>query len=168
MLYRFAFHSPNKTQNNDFNLLKTPQMDPFRKVTVQMISKVHNLPYEPVTITSHDGLKLFGKYYEQKENAPLAICFHGYRGTAARDFSGGTWIYLDAGFNLLMIDERAHGKSEGHTITLFAGDTTAEVESHPFGRHYFTEAVIDSIAVKAEDAGIYFATVLDEFADTIG
>ena len=41
--------------------------------------------------------------------------------------------------------------SEGHTITLFAGDTTAEVESHPFGRHYFTEAVIDSIAVKAEE-----------------
>jgi pimeloyl-ACP methyl ester carboxylesterase len=117
MLYRTAFHSPSKTQNNDFNLLKTPQMDPFRKETVRMISKVHELPYEPVMITSHDGLKLFGKYYGQKDGAPLAICFHGYRGTAARDFSGGTWIYLDAGFNLLMIDERAHGKSEGHTIT---------------------------------------------------
>ncbi len=40
---------------------------------------------------------------------------------------------------------------EGNTITLFAGDTTSEVTAHPFGRHYFTEAVLDSIAVRADE-----------------
>ena len=41
--------------------------------------------------------------------------------------------------------------SEGNAITLFAGDATSEVSAHPFGKHYFTEAVIDSIAVRAEE-----------------
>jgi len=41
---------------------------------------------------------------------------HGYRGTAIRDFCGGSRIAFELGHNLLIVDQRAHGESGGHTI----------------------------------------------------
>ena len=35
---------------------------------------------------------------------------------------------------------------------MFAGDSTVTVRSHQFGKHYFTEAVIDRVRVEASDA----------------
>ena len=46
------------------------------------------------------------------------LCFHGYRGTPSRDFSGGAAFHLDAGMNLLMIEERAQCGSQGKYITM--------------------------------------------------
>ena len=75
------------------------------------------IPYEDVYIQSFDGLKLFAKYYHDHDGAPLEILCHGYHGTAERDFCGGFWLAREAGHNILLIDERAHGKSDGHVIT---------------------------------------------------
>ena len=75
-------------------------------------------PYERVTITSRDGLTLVGKYYR---NAPdesrLEILFHGWRSIPARDGCGGAKIARDLGFNQLIVDQRAHGESEGKALT---------------------------------------------------
>ena len=116
-IYRFAFYSPNRTQNDDHSVAHTPQMDPMRDHIMEMIDAVRAIPYEPVSIRSHDGLELHAKYYHLRDGAPLDICFHGYRGTPARDFSGGTQIMRREGHNLLMIQERAQCGSGGHTIT---------------------------------------------------
>ena len=74
-------------------------------------------PYEEVSITSHDGLKLTGKYYHLRDGAPLEIQCHGYKGNAIRDFSGAWQMAKAAGHNVLLINQRCHGGSEGHTIT---------------------------------------------------
>ena len=66
---------------------------------------------------SRDGLKLSGRYYHTRDQAPLAVLCHGYRGTPSRDFCGGADICFDAGYNVLLIEERAHCSSEGHAIT---------------------------------------------------
>ena len=116
-VYKFAFDSPNQTQNDDLHVAKTPQMTERAKKIRSMIEEARSIPFERVYITSHDGLKLSGRYYHQQDGAPLDICFHGYRGTPARDFSGGIQIMLREGHNVLMIEERAHLQSEGHTIT---------------------------------------------------
>ena len=42
---------------------------------------------------------------------------HGWHGIAERDFAGGVQVHLSHGDNVLLVDERAHGESEGHTIT---------------------------------------------------
>jgi len=41
---------------------------------------------------------------------------HGYRGSAIRDFCGGAKLARALGHGVLLIDERAHGKSGGRTI----------------------------------------------------
>lgn len=81
------------------------------------IAEFDSASFEEVSITSHDGLKLAGRYYHVKEGAPLEIQCHGYKGNAIRDFCGNWKIAKDAGRNVLLIDERCHGKSQGHTIT---------------------------------------------------
>ena len=116
-VYGIAFYSPNRTQNDDFSIAHTEQMDPLRETITEMIRTLNEIPFERVSVTSADGLKLLGRYYRGNDGAPVVIGFHGYRGTPSRDFAGGTQLYLSEGFHLLMIEERAHRGSEGHTIT---------------------------------------------------
>ena len=115
--YRLVFYSPNDRQNDDHAIAHTSQMDVFREQISEMINAADAVPYEPVEIRSHDGLVLRARYYHQSDDAPLMLCFHGYRGTPRRDFSGGIQIMLLAGHNILMAEQRAHCGSEGHTIT---------------------------------------------------
>ena len=115
--YRIALYSPVGNQNDDFAIMETPQMEVYKEQSLEMIRIFQERPFERVYIQSFDGLRLAGRYYHQQDGAPLDICFHGYRGTPIRDFSGGSTIYFSAGHNLLMIEERAHCASEGHTIT---------------------------------------------------
>ena len=117
VVYRIAYHSPDRTQNDDYAIARTEQMEPLRETTTEMIRRLNEIPYERVSITSADGLKLAGRYYKGDDGAPVVIGFHGYRGTPSRDFSGGTQLYLGEGFHLLMVEERAHCGSGGHAIT---------------------------------------------------
>ena len=117
VVYRLLFRSPNKRQNDDFYVPASEQTDPLRETIYEMIRTLNATPFERVSITSFDGLKLLGRYYHKADGAPLAILFHGYRGTPSRDFSGGAQAYLAAGFNLLLIEQRAHCGSEGHVIS---------------------------------------------------
>ncbi len=116
-LYRFVFHSPRKGQNNPHALLKGEQYDRHAAEMESLVCRIEAEPFEAVSITAYDGTKLYGRLYLRRENAPIAICMHGYRGTAYRDFSGGALLALRNGQNVLLPDERAHGKSAGHTIT---------------------------------------------------
>lgn len=94
--------------------------DQTRKIkTVQdaVIADFLEVPYEEVSIISHDGLKITGRYYHVCDGAPLEIQCHGYKGNALRDFSGAWQIAKAAGHNVLLINQRCHGGSEGKTIT---------------------------------------------------
>jgi len=94
--------------------------DQTRKIKPVMdtaIAEFEKVPFEEVSITSHDGLKLTGHYYHVADGAPLEIQCHGYKGNALRDFSGAWPIAKAAGRNVLLINQRCHGGSEGHTIT---------------------------------------------------
>ena len=117
-LYFVIFYSPHKGQNEDLKLPKGLDYGRYGDLPLRMIENASKIPFETVTITSEDGLELFGRLYLRcSGDAPLAIGFHGYRGTPARDFSGGLVSMLDAGFNVLLAEQRGHGRSGGHTIT---------------------------------------------------
>ncbi|MBO4359764.1 MAG: alpha/beta hydrolase [Eubacteriaceae bacterium] len=116
-VYRFAFYSPDKYQNDDYHIPEVLTRGPWKERIREMISAVAALEYEKVSITSRDGLRLNGRYFHSRDGAPLDICFHGYRGTPNRDFSGGAMVVLREGHNLLMVEERAQCSSQGHTMT---------------------------------------------------
>lgn len=114
--YRISFYSPTKGRE-DKKPITNPNYDPYRPEMRRIFQAIQERPCEYVSIESHDGLKLSGRYYHVKDGAPLDIGFHGYRSSAYVDFAGGAELSEKMGHNLLLVDQRAHGKSEGRTIT---------------------------------------------------
>lgn len=62
-------------------------------------------------------MTLSGRYYHVADGAPLDIAFHGYRSSGLTDFCGGAELSREMGHNLLLVDQRAHGRSQGRTIS---------------------------------------------------
>lgn len=117
-IYRMAFYSSPRGRVEDiYDIPSSPQYQPQRERMRTLISDLAAVPCEHVSIRSHDGLELHARYYHRSDSAPLEICFHGYRGSAIRDFCGGAQIGLNRGHNILLIDQRAHGASAGSTIS---------------------------------------------------
>lgn len=73
--------------------------------------------HEDVSIISFDGLKLMGHLYLCDDPKRTIIMFHGFRSSWLRDFGFAARECYEAGCNLLIIEQRAHGKSEGEHIT---------------------------------------------------
>ncbi|MCD8149789.1 MAG: alpha/beta hydrolase [Clostridiales bacterium] len=72
-------------------------------------------PHEDVYIESDDGLKLHGTWFPQTGKKAV-ICFHGYTSKGMSDYIGLSGYYLKHGYAMLLVDERAHGESEGKYI----------------------------------------------------
>lgn len=115
--YRLAFSVPKQSREALLLMPNTEQYTPYAAQAGQMIRHALTIPYEAVSITSYDGLALCGKYYSAAPEAPWLIMFHGYRSGAERDFSGGLPFGIESGFNILLVDQRAHGKSGGRCLT---------------------------------------------------
>ena len=118
LAYKRAFLNPPPHREDPYKLPRSEQYQRNREEMLSLIREFDRIPYEKVYITSYDGLRLFGRYYHVKDGAPLQIQFHGYRGTAMRDFCGGNKLAREAGLNTLVVDQRAHGQSQGSAITM--------------------------------------------------
>lgn len=114
--YRIAFYSSSKNRDSVIKP-KDAQYDPYRDEMRRIFQQLNERKFERVSIVSPDGLTLSGRYYHVKEGAPLDIGFHGYRSNPLSDFSGGTELSFQMEHNVLLVDERAQGQSEGKTIT---------------------------------------------------
>ncbi len=116
LAYRKAFYSSPRRKENIRDIPTSPQYAKGRPLMLALIDEMEKRPFEEVKIKSFDSLTLYGRYYHLSDGAPLQIQFHGYRGTAIRDFCGGNNLARELGQNTLVIDERASGKSDGTTI----------------------------------------------------
>lgn len=75
-----------------------------------------SMPHKDVYQCSYDGLKLHGTHFPGSNGKKLVICFHGYTSEGMKDYIGLSGYYLKQGFGMLLVDERAHGSSEGEYI----------------------------------------------------
>jgi pimeloyl-ACP methyl ester carboxylesterase len=117
IIYHIVFSARRKKQRNIYDLPREVNTPEIREKILWFITELNALPYEQVCITSRDGLTLYGKYYHNKDGAPLDICFHGYRGTDIRDLSGCLTTINNGERNVLLVSQRCGGKSSGRSIT---------------------------------------------------
>lgn len=111
--YIFAFRVSARRQSKEDEVPPSP----YREKVMENINSLLFKPFENVETQSFDGLSLKGRYYHFKDGAPIAIIMHGYRSNYCRDGNGGFKICTNYGLNVLLPDQRAHGKSGGKTIT---------------------------------------------------
>lgn len=72
---------------------------------------------EKVTILSFDGLRLRGIFLPAKQKTDRVIlAVHGFRVDGFKDFSTLAYFYHQQGYHVLLVDDRAHGESEGKYI----------------------------------------------------
>lgn len=115
--FRTCFYSPKNRKEDPYALLDGEQYAALSEGIFFCTQKMEEAPCEFVATLSYDCLTLSGRYYHHHDGAPLLILFHGYRSMALRDSAGGFILGKKAGFNVLAIDQRAHGRSEGTVIT---------------------------------------------------
>lgn len=83
---------------------------------VNLVDAMEREEYEEVRIRARDGVPLYGRHYQFREGAPTHILLHGYRGSY-QDMCGCFKIAKERGHNVLVVSQRAHGKSGGRIIT---------------------------------------------------
>ncbi len=117
--YRMAFYSRKRIPKpeGEYSLPKGKLYEPYYEQIKVWQKETMALPHEDLEIISHDGLTLKGKYYEYKKDAPLEILFHGYRGNPKKDLSGAVERCFTLGRSALLVTQRAHGDSDGSTIS---------------------------------------------------
>ena len=115
--YRLAFYAPKRLPEGEVSMPVGEQYEAHRPGISKFVDEMLSRPFEAVTITSHDGKKLYARYYHVADGAPLQIFFHGYKSSAELDCCGGSKLANRLGQNTLVVDQRSHGKSEGSSIT---------------------------------------------------
>lgn len=119
LCYLKVFYSPPRKSVDD-DVIDLPEgkiYEPFYPDMERWAREIRALSYEEMSVISFDGLTLHGRYYEFAPGAPIELMFHGYRGNAERDLSGGVQRCFALGRSALVVDQRCSGRSEGRTIS---------------------------------------------------
>lgn len=117
VLYDVIFSGNKKYMSDERSLPKGEQYEPYHDTITKCVDEVVSVPFEAVEIVAEDGCRLFGRYYPFTKGAPLIIFFHGYRCSSLRDGNGIFLYSRKLGYNVLLVDQRAHWNSGGKTIT---------------------------------------------------
>ncbi len=90
-----------------------------RDSLIESFKLFDTLDTEEFSIYSDDGLKLFATaVYANKDVAPkgVVLMFHGYHSAGRRDFCIQIKILHNAGYHILLADQRTHQRSEGKYV----------------------------------------------------
>lgn len=112
-----VFYSKRPRHEEEYPIPEGEEFEEYRDQMVTWIKEKRAMEHKDFSIRSFDGLTLRAKYYEYSKDAPIEILFHGYKGTAERDLSGGIARCFRLGHSVLLVDHRASGESEGNVIT---------------------------------------------------
>ena len=118
-LFLFVFYVPPRRQkeNDKIDLPSGKIYEPFHDLMRIWVLEARSTPHTVFSIKSFDGLTLCGTYYEFATGAPIELMFHGYRGNAERDLSGGMHRCFQLGHSAFIVDQRCSGRSDGNVIT---------------------------------------------------
>jgi pimeloyl-ACP methyl ester carboxylesterase len=166
--YRYVFA---RDKRREPSLMKglVGKLTPERERKRELIGELGCIPSEDVFITSHDGLRLRAMYLKGQPDRPVAIGFHGYRSSALRDLAGLATYYYYRGYDVLLVDERAHGESEGRCITFGAKERLDVLSWARYAEETFgAEKKIILFGMSMGAASVLLATELDLPRGVIG
>ena len=117
--FRMVFYEPRKKKlsPDEISFPEGEIYEPYHPLMKKWILEARSYPHKDFYIQSHDGLRLHAKYFEYALGAVTEIMFHGYRGSAERDLSGGIQRCFALGRNVILVDQRTSCGSEGHVIS---------------------------------------------------
>ena len=115
--YKRAFKRAIRTDADYYRGIDNKDRVPDPVGCRALIDRMLALETERVEIRSFDGVKLVGYYLHVRDDAPLEIMMHGFRSSWQRDFCGISRFAVELGHNILFVDQRAHGESEGNVIS---------------------------------------------------
>ena len=123
MIAEGAFSLASRRKSRLFDLtqkeqdvLTAPPPEMAQQVADSMTA-LRDTPMETVYTKSHDGLTLVGHWYPAENPKRTVIMFHGWRSAWYHDFGFSADFMHDSGCNLLYIEQRSHGGSEGEFIS---------------------------------------------------
>ena len=137
--YRMVFYNVNDEAAAVFANPPGSQYEAVSEIVEENIRKLQKIPFEQIYIQASDGEILAGKYYHFKDKGPVQILFHGYRGNGIREFACGNQMAKTIGYNTIVVDERAHGESGGHTISFGIKERWDCVDWANYARNRFGE-----------------------------
>ena len=119
LCFRLVFYAkPRKPVSPDhIDIPEGEIYEVFRDVMENWVREARAMNPKEFSVTSFDGLTLYGKFYEYAPGAPMELMFHGYRGNAERDLAGGVQRCFQSGRSAFIVDQRCSGKSGGNVIT---------------------------------------------------
>ena len=88
----------------------------YKDIFNEGLKYIDSLECERLYIKSFDGLKLAASYYNNDSENTILL-FHGYRSDGKFDFACVVKYYIELGLNVLVVDQRANGESEGRLTT---------------------------------------------------
>ena len=98
-------------------LPKKEKTDEYESLVSSFRARMAEKEMTDLTIYSRDGLKLTAHWYPAQDAKRTIVLVHGWRSAWYRDFAGIAEDLHDGGANLLFIEQRAHGASEGEYIS---------------------------------------------------
>lgn len=125
--FAVAFVKQNLGDVDDLDSPVNKPIESYKEAISAGMEYIKSKPFIWVETVSYDGLKLAARYFDNHSSKTI-ILFHGYRSSALRDFSCAVEMYTKMGFNILLCDQRSHGRSEGKLIT-FGVKESCDVKS---------------------------------------
>lgn len=116
-LYKKVIPRQTETRVNVNEMADMSQWEEYKKIIHANKDWLSTREMEHVTIKSRDNLTLHGDYIPaDNESDTIVLCHHGYTSTGWDSCSSIAAFFLREGYDCLVVDNRAHGKSEGDYV----------------------------------------------------
>ena len=164
----FLAHRSPEENTDAIDIPEGEIYEPFRPQMEAWTREVRAMPREHFVIRSFDGLQLHADFFEYAPGAPIEIMFHGYRGSAERDLSGGVQRCRAIGRSTLLVDQRCSRRSEGKVITFGIREHRDCLSWAWFTAERFPECKIILTGISMGAATVCMASDKDLPANVIG
>ncbi|MGN0666668.1 MAG: alpha/beta hydrolase [Huintestinicola sp.] len=117
VLYDRVIPRQEKIRVNLDEFADMAKWEEYKKIMVPNREWLESKPLEEIDIKAGDGIALHGYFLNADTPADkLVICCHGYTSNGMQECPTQARFFHDLGFDVLILDLRAHGKSEGKYV----------------------------------------------------